>query len=506
MPDYIYVLAPDGKPLMPTRRTRHVRKLLNTGKARIAGHAPFTIQLKYQTDEITQPVMLGMDPGRVNIGLGAVNKDAAPVLSAVCETRNREIPKLMADRKAHRQESRRGERKARQRLAKKHNTMIKAGMRMRHLPQYGKYKYITCKGIKNTEARFCNRKRPAGWLTPTVEQLVRTHVNLVHKIGRLLPVTDIAIEVNRFAFALLEDPEISGVDFQNGPLKGFDDVNAAVNDSQHGKCLMCKKGIEHYHHIVPRSRGGSNTFDNIAGLCMSCHDKVHKNAVFAGKLADKKAGQLKKYGSLSVINQAIPYICERLIQEFGKGHVFPVPPEYTARIRTSLGFEKDRKNQMHEVDAYCIALAAMGARPDGVPEFGNTLTIKQFRRHDRSIIRAQFERTYKLDGKTVAKNRRKRTEQKDDSLAEWFEKQVKLHGLEEAERMRSNLKAVKSRRSYNNPDRMMPGAVFIHHGTRYVMDAQHCNGTRIYAYGNRKNDYAIKNCFIAARNTGLVFI
>ena len=86
MPDYIYVLAPDGKPLMPTKRTRHVKKLLNTGKARIAAHVPFTIQLKYKTDEITQPVMLGMDPGRTNIGLCVVKENAVPVLSAVCET------------------------------------------------------------------------------------------------------------------------------------------------------------------------------------------------------------------------------------------------------------------------------------------------------------------------------------------------------------------------------------------------------------------------------------
>lgn len=43
MPEYIYVLGMDGRPQMPTTRRRHVQKLLNTGKARIAGHVPFTI-------------------------------------------------------------------------------------------------------------------------------------------------------------------------------------------------------------------------------------------------------------------------------------------------------------------------------------------------------------------------------------------------------------------------------------------------------------------------------
>ena len=41
---YIYVLGSDGKPQMPTKRKRHVEKLLNAGKARIVEKVPFTIQ------------------------------------------------------------------------------------------------------------------------------------------------------------------------------------------------------------------------------------------------------------------------------------------------------------------------------------------------------------------------------------------------------------------------------------------------------------------------------
>lgn len=41
--DYIYVLGMDGKPQMPTKRKRHVMNLLNTGRARIACHVPYTI-------------------------------------------------------------------------------------------------------------------------------------------------------------------------------------------------------------------------------------------------------------------------------------------------------------------------------------------------------------------------------------------------------------------------------------------------------------------------------
>ena len=58
MPEYIYVLGMDGKPQMPTTRRRHVQKLLDTGKARIAESVPFTIQLLYDNDPVLQPVTL----------------------------------------------------------------------------------------------------------------------------------------------------------------------------------------------------------------------------------------------------------------------------------------------------------------------------------------------------------------------------------------------------------------------------------------------------------------
>lgn len=76
MMQYIYILSASGKPLMPTKRYGHARRLLNAGKARIASHVPFVIQLKYETPGICQPLYGGTDPGRENIGKnGGVNYD-----------------------------------------------------------------------------------------------------------------------------------------------------------------------------------------------------------------------------------------------------------------------------------------------------------------------------------------------------------------------------------------------------------------------------------------------
>ena len=177
--DYIYVLAPDKSPLMPTRRYGHVLKLLQRGKARIAEHVPLTIQLKYNTPGITQPLFGGTDPGRTNIGNAVLDANGVVVYKDKVETRNKDIPRLMAERAGFRRASRRGERLARKRLAKKLGTTRKF-LEGRMLPGCGEP--IMLKDIINTEARFNNRKRPAGWITPTVRQLIQTHINMIRRI------------------------------------------------------------------------------------------------------------------------------------------------------------------------------------------------------------------------------------------------------------------------------------------------------------------------------------
>lgn len=136
MTHYVYVLDKHGKPLMPTTRYGHVRRLLKNRQAVAVCNTPFTIRLKYEpvTHE-TQDIIVGLDPGRSNIGLSAVKTDGTCLMRAKCTTRNKEIPKLMTDRAAHRRASRRGERLARKRLAKKLGTTRKSVLE-RKLPGY----------------------------------------------------------------------------------------------------------------------------------------------------------------------------------------------------------------------------------------------------------------------------------------------------------------------------------------------------------------------------------
>lgn len=382
----VYVLDSSEAPLMPTTRYGKVRRMLKSVRAVVVCTKPFTIRLTYKPETaITQPITLGIDPGRTNIGLAAVDDAGRCFYAVKCETRNKQIPKLMEERAAHRRSSRRGERLARKRLAKKLGTTTRF-LNGRMLPGYKKP--VMLKDIINTESRFNNRHRPEGWLTPTVTQFLRTHLNLVNRVCRLLPVTRIAIELNRFAFMAMDNPSIKHWQYQRGPLHGYHGIREALEDIQDGTCLLCKSSIEHDHHIVPQSKGGSNTLVNIAGLCTHCHVLVHTDEEAAAKLAKIKAGQNKKYHALSVLNQIMPQLLNKLELRY-PGQTFVTTGMDTKAYRDNHSIKKD-----HDVDAYCIACSTLEKQIVlDIP--AHSFQIRQFRRHDRQLIKAQTERTYR---------------------------------------------------------------------------------------------------------------
>ena len=332
----VYVLNKDGKPLMPTTRCGHVRHLLKEQKARVVTSKPFTIQLLYEADDVVQSLYLGIDPGRTNIGVAVVKVDGTAVFTAHLETRNKEIPKLMKKRKESRRARRtNGRRCRRQRRAKANGTISKKcvkhdtaqngsvskrakeiGVIKRHLP--GCEKDVLCIGIKNKEAKFSNRTKSEGWLTPTANQLLQTHINLVKKIRKFLPISDVVLEINKFAFMRLDNPNVQKWQYQQGPLYQKANLEETVSEMQEHHCLFCKKKIDHYHHVVPQHKNGSNTIDNIVGLCTQHHDLVHKDATWQKRLAKKKTGLNKKYGALSVLNQIIPALTKKLSSLFLK--------------------------------------------------------------------------------------------------------------------------------------------------------------------------------------------
>ena len=490
----VYVISKDGKPLMPTTRCGHVRRLLKQKKARVVETNPFTIQLTYGTPDITQPLILGIDPGRTNIGLSAVCEDGSPVLTAQLKTRNEEVPKLMKKRASHRRAHRNnGRRKVRQRRAKaagSESRRCQDGQFECKLPGYEEP--VVCKGIKNKKARFNNRTRPEGWLTPTATQLLRTHLNAVYKIQKILPVTDVVLEANKFAFMKLDNPKIKRWMYQQGPLKGFDGVEDAVAKIQDGHCIFCNQPIAEYHHVVPVSKGGSDGLDNRVGLCQEHHHLVHINEEWKVTLKQKKDGLNKKYGALSVLNQIIPFLCDELASRF-KDHFYVTEGWSTKAFRDDHHIEKD-----HHLDAYCIACSILENPDVKSPEKDSVYQMLQFRRHDRRACKQEMlNRKYLLDGKVVATNRHRAIEQESISLEEYRAKG----------RRTDNLVVKPHPPTYQRQDRIMPGAVFLVDGKRKVMTASRGlhNGKPNYYYFSDGSRATPNHCKLVKQNAGIVF-
>lgn len=509
----VYVLNKDGKPLMPTTRGGHVRHLLKEQKARVVRTKPFTIQLLYETKDVVQPLYLGIDPGRTNIGVAVVKANGTAVFTAHLETRNKEIPNLMKKRKESRRARRtNGRRCRRQRRAKTNGTISKKcvkqdtaqsknlskrakeiGVIKRHLP--GCQKEILCIGIKNKEAKFNNRTRPGEWLTPTANQLLQTHINLVKKIQKFLPISDVVLEVNKFAFMQLDNPNIQKWQYQQGPLYQKANLEEAVSEMQEYHCLFCEKPIDHYHHVVPKSENGSNTIDNIVGLCAEHHNLVHKDAAWQKKLAKEKVGLNKKYGALSVLNQIIPALTDKLSVLFPK-HFFATTGKSTHDYRAAHGISKD-----HWLDAYCIACSVLPSDAyDGNVNSRIPYELKQFRRHDRKALNnANMNRVYTLNGKAVATNRSKATEQKSDSLEEFRQEQPDDI---------CKLKVKEHHPTYRNLNRNYPGSVFLVGKQVHVMQgiAGSKDGKAKKYKDTNANLIAAGKCKFVAKNAGILFV
>ena len=481
----VYVLDRDGRLLMPTGKHAYVRILLKSGRASVACVHPFTIKLNYDTTYNVRPVVLGIDPGRTNIGLCAVDESGKSLFTAEVRTRNKDIPWLMAARRAFRMAHRKHRRREkRQRRALVAGTVLAGGKIERRLPSYGKDKTVTCNVIRNKQARFSNRRRPEGWLTPTASQLLRTHLNLVRKVSKFLPVSKVVLELNRFAFMRLDDPSVSGSMFQHGPLYGYDgSVESAVYALQDGKCLLCGAPIGQYHHVRERRRDGSETVRNRVGLCTACHGLVHTDGAERDRLASVAAGMRKKYDALGVLNQIIPRLMKGLSVDY---EVSVTAGWETEEFRELHGIPKD-----HYLDAYAIACSALDNFEICIPH--ECYHIRQFRRHDRQACkREMLNRNYVLDGKAAAQNRHKAMGQKADSLEEYIAKGGRT----------DRLKVKHARRAMKDMARHYPGCQVVHNGRVRTL-LKRASGSYWFDDGSKS---PVRRTDITLNNSGLVFV
>ena len=319
---------------MPTERYGRVRRMLRDGLAVVVRREPFTIQLTYETDNITQPVTLGVDAGTKHIGLSATTK-TRELFAAEVSLRT-DIVKLLSQRRETRRTRR--SRKTRYRAP-----------------------------------RFDNRCHAA--FTPSVEQRIQSHLNLIAKVNSLLPITKTVIEVAQFDTQLLRNPDIQGTEYQHGEQLGFWNTREYVLFRDNHECQCChgksKDPVLNVHHIESRQTGGDSP-DNLVTLCETCHKAYHRGEVVLNLKRSSKS--LRDAAVMSVMRWEIYNRAKNLWSNVHLTYGY-----ITKNTRITNKLEKS-----HTVDARCISGNPL-AQP--CPE---QWLMRQRRRHNRQIHKANI--------------------------------------------------------------------------------------------------------------------
>ena len=326
----VYVLNKNNKPLMPCKPAK-ARHLLKQNKAKVVTRKPFTIQLLWDCEHNVQPVKLGIDAGYKNVGISATS-DKKELFSGEVILRI-DIPKKLQNRAMYRKTRR---------------------SRLWH-----------------REPRFNNRGIPKGWLAPSIQHKLDSHLRIVEKIKQLLPVTEVTVEVASFDIQKIKNPDIQGEEYQNGALKNFWNVREYVLHRDNHTCQHCKgksgDKILQVHHVHGRKEGATDRPEEFLTVCKTCHDKHHKGISI---IPDKKIHRFKPETFMTIVRW-------KLVNQLREMYGDIVHHTYgyiTKTNRISMGIEKSHAN-----DAFVIA----GATSD----IQRTLPyhFKQVRRNNRTL-------------------------------------------------------------------------------------------------------------------------
>ncbi len=271
--NWVFVLDKHKKPLMPCHPAR-ARKLLKKGRAVVHRLYPFTIRLKDRTvgESVLQDIEEGNYSTSTFTGKALVREDGFVLFSAIIEHRN-DIPTSLTRRRNYRRSRR---------------------SRLRY-----------------RAPRFNNRRRPKGWLTPTLRSKINNVCSWSLRLSKLAPITGYTVATTKFDTQKLQNPEIRGVEYQHGTLYGYE-VKEYLLEKYNHQCVYCKgesgDKILEIDHVIPKIRGGTDRITNLVIACRTCNRlKGNKTAEEFGfpEVQKQCKKPLKSAGHMNAMRYAI---------------------------------------------------------------------------------------------------------------------------------------------------------------------------------------------------------
>lgn len=252
----VFRISKQKKPL-PMCSEAKARYLLSHGMAVVHQTYPFTIRLKENVEFKTpETYTLKIDPGSKQTGLALVDSNHNVCFLAVIEHRASHIKSLLETRHGARRNRR--QRETRYRKCKWVNHYLK---------KESKYK--------------AESPRREGWLPPSVQSIADNIETWIQRLSKLCLIDKIVIETVKFDTQLMDNPEISGVEYQQGELLGYEVREYLLEKYQH-KCQYCQgesgDPVLEVEHKTSKKNGGSNSIKNLTLACRTCNqDKGSQN-------------------------------------------------------------------------------------------------------------------------------------------------------------------------------------------------------------------------------------
>lgn len=297
----------------------------------MARHTPFVIRLKDRTVTASEVdgVEVGIDPGSRHTGIAVFTGrkgERRGGYAIQLDHRGAQIRRKLGQRAAYRRRRR------------------SANLRYR-------------------APRFLNRRRPDGWLAPSLRHRIDTTASWLDRLTRWAPVRMVHVELAAFdTHVLSAGRSLEGAEYQHGTLHGYQ-VREYLLQKWGRACAYCGAvdvplTVDHIH---PRSRGGADRVCNLALACVPCNQSksdhpierflAHQPVTVARILAQAKA-PLRDAAAINATRWGL----WRALDGRFPGRVLTGSGGQTKWNRTRSGLPKS-----HTLDALCVGEAGIVA-------------------------------------------------------------------------------------------------------------------------------------------------
>ena len=324
------------------------RRLLREGQAAVYERYPFTIILKREVaNPKTTDYTLSIDPGSRCTGMAITDSDNNIVACFELHHRGQAIKKKLSDRAGYRRSRR--TRKCRHRQSRSANRSRKAPV-------------LTADGWQYQSFGQSSKD----WVAPSLMSRVFNIHTWTRRLCSIYPITHLAVEHVKFDTQLMENPEISGVEYQRGTL--FEaEMWEYLLEKFGRKCYYCgaRDVPLEKEHILPKAKGGTNRVSNLTVSCRECNiEKGNKHpAELEGDLGKRVQSALKAAKKPLKDAQAVNTIRWKIVETL---KATGLPIVYGTGGKTKWHRKRAGLPKTHYYDAACVASVPNSPAPHSV--------------------------------------------------------------------------------------------------------------------------------------------